>query len=62
MDLAIIYVTAALLGAGSYSVLQAFPVTGPVAMPVAMAGAFLLRAPAILFDQRLPKYGDAKVD
>ncbi|MBE9537725.1 MAG: trimeric intracellular cation channel family protein [Proteobacteria bacterium] len=57
-----IYVTAALLGAGSYSVLQALPVTESVAMPVAMAGAFLLRALAILYDLRLPKYGNAEVD
>lgn len=52
-----IYVTAALLGAGGYTVLQAFPATQFLAMPVAMAAAFTLRALAILFDLRLPKYG-----
>jgi uncharacterized membrane protein YeiH len=57
-----IYVTAALLGAGSYSVLQAFPATEIFAMPLAMAGAFTLRALAILFDLRLPKYGDSEVN
>jgi uncharacterized membrane protein YeiH len=53
-----IYVTAALLGAGGYTVLQAFPATEFLAMPVAMAAAFALRALAILFDLRLPKYGN----
>lgn len=57
-----IYVTAALLGAGGYTVLQAFPSTEALAMPVAMAGAFLLRALAILFDLRLPKYGNSEID
>ncbi len=52
-----IYVTAALLGAGGYTVLQAFPATAALAMPVAMAAAFILRALAIIFDLRLPKYG-----
>ena len=52
-----IYVTAALLGAGGYTVLQSFPATAPLAMPVAMAAAFALRALAIIFDLRLPKYG-----
>jgi len=52
-----IYVTAALVGAGGYTVLQAFPVTETLAMPVAMAAAFALRALAIVFDLRLPKYG-----
>jgi len=54
-----IYVTAALVGAGGYIVLQAFPGTETIAMPVAMAGAFILRALAILFDLRLPKYGNS---
>lgn len=52
-----IYVTAALLGAGSYVILQGFPVITSLAMPVAIASAFLLRASAIVFDLRLPKYG-----
>jgi uncharacterized membrane protein YeiH len=52
-----IYVTAALLGAGGYTVLQAFPPTAIVAMPLAMAAAFTLRALAIVYDLRLPKYG-----
>ncbi len=52
-----IYVTAALVGAGGYTVLQAFPPTTPVAMPLAMAAAFTLRALAIVYDLRLPKYG-----
>ncbi len=52
-----IYVTAALLGAGGYTILQAFPAFQTVAMPVAMAAAFGLRALAILYDLRLPKYG-----
>jgi uncharacterized membrane protein YeiH len=52
-----IYVTAALLGAGGYTLLQFFPVTQMFAMPLAMAAAFTLRALAIVFDLRLPKYG-----
>ncbi len=55
-----IYVTAALLGAGGYTVLQAFPATKFLAMPVAMAAAFTLRALAIRFDLRLPKYGSSE--
>jgi hypothetical protein len=31
-------------------------------MPLAMAGAFTLRALAILFDLRLPKYGNSEVN
>ena len=54
-----IYVTAALLGAGGYAVLQGFTATEVIAMPVAMAAAFTLRALAILFDLRLPKYGSS---
>ncbi len=53
-----IYVTAALLGAASYVLLQHFPLTAALAMPVAIGLAFLLRGSAILFDLRLPKYGD----
>ena len=52
-----IYVTAALLGSASYIVLQAIPATISFAMPLAIAMAFTLRASAILFDLRLPKYG-----
>jgi uncharacterized membrane protein YeiH len=52
-----IYVTATLLGAGSYILLQWYPVTAPLALPVAISLAFTLRASAILFDLRLPKYG-----
>lgn len=52
-----IYVTAALLGSASYILLDATPWTSAIAMPGAMALAFALRAAAILFDLRLPKYG-----
>ena len=52
-----IYVSAALLGSVSYLVLYALPATTTLAMPLAMALAFTLRAAAILFDLRLPKYG-----
>ena len=52
-----IYVTAALLGAASFSALQMLPETEPLAMPVAIGLAFALRASAILFGLRLPKYG-----
>ena len=52
-----IYVTAALLGAAGYTILQAFPATAALAMPVAMAAAFALRALAIIFNLRLPKFG-----
>ncbi|MCB1709202.1 MAG: trimeric intracellular cation channel family protein, partial [Halioglobus sp.] len=51
-----IYVTAALLGSASYIGLQSLSLTAALAMPVAMALAFVLRASAILFDLRLPKY------
>ena len=52
-----IYVTAALLGAGSYVILQSIPIIEPLAFPLAIAAAFTLRALAIAFDLRLPKYG-----
>lgn len=52
-----IYVTAALLGSASYLALQAIPATAALAMPIAILLAFTLRASAILFDLRLPKYG-----
>ncbi len=51
-----IYVTAAVLGAACYTAMQSFAVPDPVAIPVAIAAAFTLRACAILFDLRLPKY------
>ncbi len=54
-----IYVTAALVGAVGYTVLQSYTVTQDYAMPVAVAAAFLLRALAILYDLRLPKYRGA---
>jgi uncharacterized membrane protein YeiH len=52
-----IYVTAALLGASSYVLLQLFPAFAQVAMPAAIILAFLMRAAAITLDLRLPKYG-----
>ena len=52
-----IYVTAALLGSASYLALEAIPATAVLATPVAIFLAFSLRASAILFDLRLPKYG-----
>ncbi len=51
-----IYVTAAALGAVSYVVLESQPWAQEVALPLAVAAAFSLRAAAILFDLRLPKY------
>lgn len=54
-----IYVTAALLGAASYTLLVQLPEVASFALPVAITLAFLLRACAILFDLRLPKYGGA---
>ena len=51
-----IYVTAAALGAVSYVVLESQPWAREVALPLAVAAAFSLRAAAILFDLRLPKY------
>lgn len=52
-----IYVTAALLGASAYTLLESIPPVRQFALPVAIALAFMLRASAILFDLRLPKYG-----
>lgn len=52
-----IYVSAALLGASSYTLLESFEVTASLALPVSIAAAFALRACAIVFDLRLPKYG-----
>ena len=54
-----IYVSAALLGALSYTLMQAYSPIAGVAVPVAIGLAFALRASAILFDLRLPKYGVA---
>ena len=51
-----IYVTAAGLGAVSYVAISTFPASAPIAGPVAMLLAFSLRACAILFGWRLPKY------
>ena len=51
-----IYVTAALLGAASYTVIQSLPALSGFALPLSVAAAFLLRASAIVFDLRLPKY------
>jgi uncharacterized membrane protein YeiH len=56
-----IYVTAALLGALSYAVMQSYIVTAAVALPVAVALAFILRGAAIVLDLRLPKYRDDTV-
>ncbi|MFV0278055.1 MAG: trimeric intracellular cation channel family protein, partial [Parahaliea sp.] len=53
-----IYVTAALLGAASFTLLSQFPQTTALALPVSMLAAFLLRSGALLFDWRLPKYRD----
>ena len=52
-----IYVTAALLGASCYTLLIDFEATAAFALPLAIVAAFSLRACAILFDLRLPKYG-----
>lgn len=57
-----IYVTAALLGASSYTVLVQLPAAAPFALPVSIAMAFVLRACAIVFDLRLPKYKGIDVD
>lgn len=51
-----IYVTAALLGAVSFVLMQSHPLSAPLALPVSIAAAFGLRASAIVFDLRLPKY------
>ncbi|QFU75742.1 trimeric intracellular cation channel family protein [Halioglobus maricola] len=49
-----IYVTAAVLGAAAYTLLHSYT---DWALPIAIALAFTLRACAIVFDLRLPKYG-----
>lgn len=53
-----IYVTAALLGAAGYTIMYTLPVAAPYSLPVAIAMAFTMRACAIIFDLRLPKYGE----
>ncbi|WP_116364120.1 trimeric intracellular cation channel family protein [Parahaliea mediterranea] len=53
-----IYVTAALLGSTSFTLLAQWPQTAAIALPLSMAAAFALRAGALLFDWRLPKYRD----
>lgn len=55
-----IYVTAALLGASGYTLLSKVPALEPYALPVAIAMAFCMRACAIIFDLRLPKYGETR--
>ena len=55
-----IYVTAALLGASAYTLMSRVPELEPFALPVAIVMAFTLRACAIIFDLRLPKYGEAR--
>lgn len=52
-----IYVTAALLGAVSYVVLQNFQLTPSISLSISIVLAFLLRASSIVYDLRLPKYG-----
>ena len=52
-----IYITAALLGAGLFAVLQAVGVSFWPAAIVSFVAAFGLRACAILFDWRLPGFG-----
>jgi uncharacterized membrane protein YeiH len=51
-----IYVTAALLGSVSYTVMVTTGILADYAMYIAIALAFLLRAAAIVFDLRLPKF------
>jgi len=51
-----IYVTAAALGAVSYVLLIGQEWGQGIALPLAVAAAFMLRAAAIVFDLRLPKY------
>ena len=54
-----IYVTAALLGSSVFVLLAGFSATAALAMPVSIAFAFLLRAAAIVYGLRLPKYSGA---
>ena len=55
-----IYVTAALLGAAGYTLMSKLPLLEPYALPAAIVMAFAMRACAIIFDLRLPKYGEAR--
>ncbi|EED34894.1 YghA protein [Luminiphilus syltensis NOR5-1B] len=55
-----IYVTAAMVGAVSYTLLAFFEVVEAIALPLAILFGFGLRACAIIFDLRLPKYGDGR--
>jgi uncharacterized membrane protein YeiH len=57
-----IYVSAALLGALSYTLMQVYSPIGGLEVPVAIGLAFVLRASAIIFDLRLPKYGAANTE
>ena len=52
-----IYVTAAFAGACAYQLLVSVDAAPAFAAPIAIALAFLLRAAAILFSLKLPKYG-----
>lgn len=51
-----IYVTACLLGAVGYAALTAAGVPAQAAMPLAVTAAFTLRAAALIWGLRLPKY------
>lgn len=51
-----IYVTACLLGAAGYAALSALGVPAQLAMPIAICAAFVLRACALIWGLRLPKY------
>ncbi len=55
-----IYVTAALLGAASYCLATALGVPASLSLALAATAAFTLRALAIVFDLRLPKYGQSE--
>lgn len=51
-----IYVTACLLGAAGFAALTTAGVPTQAAMPIAVAAAFMLRASALIWGLRLPKY------
>lgn len=51
-----IYVTAALVGAASYTLFAWLDMTEMIALPLAILCGFGLRASAIIWDLRLPKY------
>ena len=46
-----------MMAVGVFAISGALPIAESLAMPVAIGLAFALRASAILFDLRLPKYG-----